>query len=91
MNLGRYKDPDRKEKGITLKEARQKYLDAAKKVPDGIDPLLEKDLARLQHKQTPTVAKFIDTYIEKHAMVKKRSWRSDKQALEMDILPAWAK
>ncbi|MDD3294397.1 MAG: Arm DNA-binding domain-containing protein, partial [Geobacteraceae bacterium] len=63
LNLGHYKDRNRKEPGISLLEAGDKYMEAALQVKAGIDPLQEKVLARLERKRTPTVKEVIETYI----------------------------
>jgi integrase len=89
LNLGHY-DPNAAsgERG-TLAFFRKEYTAAKKKVQDGVDPLGEQAVRELERKRTPTVAKFIEEYIEGHAKVKKRSWRTDEKVLNKDILPVW--
>ena len=89
LNLGHY-DPNAAsgERG-TLAFFRKEYTAAKKKVQDGVDPLGEQALRELERKRTPTVAKFIEEYIDGHAKVKKRSWRTDEKVLKKDILPIW--
>lgn len=91
LNLGHYKDANRKEPGISLSEAGARYLEAANQVKNGIDPLQEKVLARLERKRTPTVKEFIETYIEDYAKLNKRSWRTDEKVLSREIMPLWGK
>ncbi|HTY20968.1 MAG TPA: tyrosine-type recombinase/integrase [Geobacteraceae bacterium] len=89
LNLGHY-DPNAAsgERG-TLAFFRKEYTAAKKKVLDGVDPLGEQVVRELERKRTPTVAKFIEEYIDGHAKVKKRSWRTDEKVLKKDILPVW--
>ncbi len=37
----------------------------------------------------PTFGELADVYIERHAKVKKRTWRDDERNLKVDLLPAW--
>jgi integrase len=74
---------------MSLADARTAYGKAYALHQAGTDPGAVESERRLERKRTPTVAEFIEEYVEKHAKVKKRSWRNDKEALEKDILPAW--
>jgi len=88
---------------LTLQEARDFYDSERVKVKDlkngratGPDPVelrkqqsVRRKIAQFESKRIPTVAKFIEEYIEGHAKIKKRSWRTDEKALKKDILPVW--
>ena len=88
---------------LTLQEARDLYDSERVKVKDlkngratGPDPVElrrkqseQRKIAQVERMRTPTIAKFIEEYIEGHAKVKKRSWRTDEKVLKKDILPVW--
>ncbi len=90
---------------MSLKDARDEYLKASLQVKDlrrgkadGADPVKEIKLkaerrivADAEHKRNPTVAGLVIEYIEKHAKVKKRSWKKDEAILNRDVIPAWGK
>lgn len=75
----------------SLAEARQKFEDARRKVVNGIDPLAEQEQVAEERRLAPTVEKLAEEYIEKHAMIEKKSWQEDKRALDVEILPIWGK
>jgi integrase len=77
--------------GLSLEEARIKHGDAYKMVKAGGDPLEVKRLKDEERRKAPTVEDLIDEYIEKHAMVNKKSWQEDKRCLEKEVLPLWGK
>ena len=77
--------------GLTLEDARIKHGDAYKMVKAGGDPLEIKRQEEEERRKAPTVKDLIDEYIEKHAMVNKKSWHEDKRCLEKEILPLWGK
>jgi integrase len=70
---------------VSLADARQRVRDALKLVSAGIDPAEVKT----ERRDADTVAEFAKTYIEKHAMVKKKSWKGDQSRLTNDVLPLW--
>ena len=73
----------------TLADARDKHRAAISQRHNGVDPVEEKRLEREERLLAPTVQKLSEDYMEKHAKVKKRSWRNDEQIFEKDVLPAW--
>lgn len=100
LTLGEYSTT-----GMSLKDARDEYLKASSQVKDlrkgrsdGADPVKEVKLKaerriteEAESKRNPTLAGLVTDYIEKHAMVKKRSWKKDQAILNRDVVPAWGK
>lgn len=71
---------------VTLDQARAEALQHKLGLrQDGIDPLRERERARLGD----TVAQLANTYLERYAKVRKRSWREDEQRIRKYILPEW--
>jgi integrase len=70
---------------LSLADARAKAKRAISDVVHGGDPAAAKQAERLAE----TFAEFAVEYLEKHAKVRKRSWREDQRMLERDLLPAW--
>ncbi len=66
----------------TAREEAQKALQAAKK---GSDPATEKQ----EEKQAPTFKALALNYLERHAKVKKKSWREDERVINHDLLQRW--
>jgi hypothetical protein len=75
----------------SLAEARQKFEDARRKVVNGIDPLAEKEKIVEERRLAKTITDLAEEYIEKHAMIEKKSWKEDKRALDVEIIPIWGK
>lgn len=67
------------------------YAEALARLNRGIDPGALKQAERRGERQAGTVAELIDTYLERHARMKKRSWREDQRMLQKDVLPRWGK
>ena len=44
-----------------------------------------------EHKKNPTDAGLGAEYIDRHAKVKKRSWKKDEAMLNRDVIPVWGK
>jgi integrase len=84
MNLGSYP-------AVTLETARGKFQEAQVKVKNGVDPLAEVAMKKMERQRTPTVAKFIEEYLLHHAGEHKRlrSQLEDKRILEKEIVPLW--
>jgi hypothetical protein len=61
------------------------------KVKNGINPLAEKELAKLERKRTPFVADFVEEYIEVHAKKHNKGWKEIERALKAEIVPRWGK
>jgi len=97
LNLGHYDPefettgPDGKKIG-SLAYHRQKYIEAKNKLAKGVDPLGEKEQAKTERKQTPTVADFIaKEYIEKSAKKKLKRWEDVERALRVEVIPRWGR
>ena len=82
INWGKYPS-------CTLSDARKKHREARTKIDKKIDPLAEKEQAKVERMRTPTVAELAKEYMEKHAKVFKRDWRKDEGFLNNDVIPAW--
>jgi integrase len=70
---------------MVLAEARKRATAALLALNDGIDPTV----AKQERIKADTVAELAQTYIEKHAKAKKRSWKVDEWMLNRDVLPLW--
>ncbi|MGE3847757.1 MAG: tyrosine-type recombinase/integrase [Gammaproteobacteria bacterium] len=72
-----------------LARAREAVVAARAQMRDGIDPATAKQAAATVVTAAPTVGLLADTYIERHAKPRKRSWEEDKRLLDKDVLPLW--
>jgi integrase len=70
---------------LSLADAREKAEDILRAAARGKDPAAEKKAER----QADTVSELVDLYIERHAKLKKRSWKTDRRMLNRDVVPAW--
>lgn len=70
---------------LTLDQARDKAKVALAKVVEGRDPLGEKQAKDREG----TVKVLCADYLERHAKLKKRTWRQDDRRINGRILPAW--
>ena len=68
---------------------RRKVKDLKNGRASGADPVelrgsrvSRENLLQIERKRIPTIAKFIEEYIEGHAKIKKRSWRTDEKGIE---------
>ena len=86
LRLGEGNYPD-----VSLKDAREMFEIAKVKVKNGINPLAEKELAKLERKRTPFVADFVEEYIEVHAKKHNKGWKEIERALKAEIVPRWGK
>jgi site-specific recombinase XerD len=84
LNLGNYPE-------VSLETARGKFEDARKKVKNGIDPILEKELAVAEQLQAPTVNELIIEFIKRHAKPKTRNWQDTERMLNKEVAPSWGK
>lgn len=80
MNLGTYP-------GMKLAEARTACREVREQAIEGIDPAAEIQRAQAERDRMPTVAEFVDEYIERYAKPNKSSWHKDEQALRKNIVP----
>jgi integrase len=90
---------------LSLKDARDEYLKAYLQVKDlrkgradGADPVKEikqkaerRIAEEAESKKNPTVTNLVTEYIDRHAKVKKRSWKKDEEMLNRDVVPVWGK
>ncbi len=70
---------------IKLSEAREMARDALHDVVHGINPATKKKTERC----ADTFDYLANEYLERHAKIKKRSWREDARILKTDLLPAF--
>ena len=82
MKLGEYP-------AMKLADARTDYGKAYELHKNGGDP---GEVGRQQHEErrlAPTVEELAKEYVEKYAMIEKKSWEEDKRALNVEIIPLW--
>jgi integrase len=70
---------------ISLADARDTARELLVEAARGNDPAD----ARKKHRTGDTFADLAQLYLERHAKVKKRSWREDERKLDKDLLPRW--
>ncbi len=70
---------------LTLEQARDRARRHLITVKDGQDPLEQ----RRQAARGRSLGELIDTYVERHAKVHKKTWRVDKQRLDRHVPAAW--
>jgi integrase len=69
---------------LSLAEARELAREKLRLISQGVDPQ-----EPVPEDPRPTFADLAAEYMERHARVKKRSWRDDQRRLELDLLPQW--
>ena len=84
MTLGKYPH-------CSLADARRLHRDAMKVLADGKDPALERHKERKGERDSLTVDRLIQEYLEIWAKPRKRSWAADQRMLHKDIRPLWGK
>jgi integrase len=72
-----------------LARAREAVVAARAQIRDGIDPASAKQAEAAATAAEVTVGVLAETYIERHAKPRKRSWAEDQRLLDKDVLPAW--
>jgi integrase len=84
MNLGEHPR-------VGLAVARKRANAELRKVDGGIDPQAERQEARraVERAKANSIEALCEAYIERHAKVKKRTWRDDQIKIKGEILPAW--
>ncbi|WP_334130209.1 tyrosine-type recombinase/integrase [Sneathiella sp.] len=70
---------------MSLKDARGQARELIEKVSLGEDPAGDRRRAG----RPQTMGDLADEYLERHAKIKKKSWRQDEGQLERDVLPEW--
>jgi hypothetical protein len=69
---------------LSLAEAREMAREELRLISQGVDPQ-----EPVSEDPRPTFADLAAEYMERHARVKKKSWRDDQRRLELDLLPQW--
>ena len=70
---------------ISLLRARELARNELVKVDKGIDPIEEKQKSSKQK----TIKQLCEEYMERHAKVKKKSWKDDERYFNKHVLPVW--
>lgn len=76
------------ELSAALIQARAIHAQQRTQIKAGIDPAIDRDLKAQELVTTPTVSEFADTYIQRYAKPKKKSWAEDERQLRADVIPA---
>jgi len=75
--------------GLTLADARERarqLLASASRSEESPAPVVEPVVVE---EPVPTFGELAEVYLERHAKLKKRTWRDDERNLKVDLLPAW--
>lgn len=78
MTLGNYP-------ALSLADARSQAKEMIGRIARGEDPQAQKNADR----KAETFGELAAQYLERHAKLKKRSWREDERAIRVDLLPTW--
>jgi integrase len=70
---------------LSLADARDEALQTMARVATGKDPAAERRALR----NAETFGELAEAYLERHAKVKKRSWKEDDRILKAELLPHW--
>lgn len=90
LSLGYYKDSKTKS-GITLADARKRYVAARNSVLEGSCPVAQAQASKITRKDTPFLSEFIDDYINTYAKFRNKGWKNIGRALRMDLVPTFGK
>ncbi|MBT6717586.1 MAG: tyrosine-type recombinase/integrase [Nitrospina sp.] len=82
VTLGRYPK-------LSLADARAVVAKIKQKIERGEDPKVEIKETQRANRNFYTVGDLCHEYIERHAKVKKKSWKEDQRILAKDIIPIW--
>jgi len=80
--LGRYPS-------LSLALARVKAAELAAAVEAGKDPAVALVKERQRRREIPTVLDLADEYIDRWARPRKKSWKTDRRVLDLNVIPAW--
>lgn len=75
------------ELSAALGQARAIHAQQRIQIKAGIDPAIERDLKAQELVAMPTVSEFAETYIQRYAKPKKKSWAEDERQLRADMIP----
>jgi len=81
MKLGRYGDRR------TLHWAKDRANEELRTVDEKTDPLIERKKERWKNLEARTVAQLCDRYLENHAKVAKKTWKTDEARIKKYIKP----
>lgn len=70
---------------LSLADARDKAKQIIGRIASGGDPQAQRHADRAAE----TFGELTSEYLERHARLKKRSWREDARVIKTDLLPAW--
>ena len=70
---------------LLLADARRRARQVVGEVASDRDPAQ----ARREARRAPTFEALANLYLEKHARVKKRSWKEDRRVIHNELFPAW--
>lgn len=84
ITIGRYPK-------VSLATARTASSKIKEKIERGIDPRIDIKSERRANKEAYTVKDLVEEYLEKHAKLKKRSWKEDERILNKDVVPKWGR
>jgi integrase len=76
---------------VGLAEAGTKFEEHWKIFATGKNPATVAEDKQAELEAAPTIKALGDDYLERYAMVNKKSWEEDKRILEKEIYPAWGK
>ena len=82
VTLGRYPK-------LSLSDARARVIKIKQKLERGEDPRIVIKETQRVNRNFYTVGDLCDEYVERHAKVKKKSWKEDQRILNKDIVPVW--
>ena len=82
LPIGRYP-------AVSLSEARNAVSEAKVMRDKGLDPAAINQAAKKQESEAKTVKMLVEDYLNKHAKIKKRSWKEDERMLLKDVVPRW--
>lgn len=80
LTLGRYPQ-------TTVAKAHSEHGMALEKLEKGIDPATDQVEENAEQRNSPTVKKLAELYIEKWAKPRKRTWHQDEAYLDKNVLP----
>ena len=76
---------------LSLSDARSQHNQLRVMLHDGKDPQAEKQIAKTENLQAPTVEELVGLYIELYAKPNKRSWRNDQHSLQNYLASKYGK